>query len=199
MSVFLFVSSYLPQRLLFRILTNMQNEQDDIELDPETGIDDSVLAEVNQGDTIKKLKEKLKNAEAKSKEYLDNWQRAQADFVNLRKRDEEAKEQFLKFAKVDTISQIIPVLDSLNQAIIHDQKTAEPIYSQLMQILKQNGLEEVDPIGKPFDPSLHEAIGMIETNEKEKDHTILNVFQKGYKLEEKVIRPAKVQVGKYKN
>jgi molecular chaperone GrpE len=174
----------------------MQDEQD-ITLDTEEGIDDSVLAEEAQGDTIKKLKEKLKISEAKAKENLDNWQRAQAEFMNLRKRDEEAKVEFIKFAKSDTLAELIPVLDSMNAAIAHGQKDIEPIYGQLMQILKTHGLEELDPEGEIFDPSKHEAIGMIPTDLKENNHKIMNVFQKGYSLNGKIIRPAKVQVGEF--
>ncbi|MDB5254587.1 MAG: GrpE protein molecular chaperone GrpE [Parcubacteria group bacterium] len=174
----------------------MQDEQD-ITLDTEEGIDDSVLADEARGDTIKKLKEKLKAAEAKAKENLDNWQRAQAEFMNLRKRDEEAKSEFVKFAKTDTLAELIPVLDSMNAAISHGQKDIEPIYSQFMQIMKSHGLEEIDPQEEMFDPSKHEAIGMVPTDQKENDHKIMNVFQKGYALNGKVIRPAKVQVGEF--
>jgi len=176
----------------------MHDEQDDMTLDTETGIDDSVLMDENQGDTIKKLKEKLKNAETKAKENLDNWQRAQAEFMNLRKRDEEAKGEFLKFAKADTLSELIPVLDSMNAAIIHGQKEVEPIRSQFIQILKTHGLEEINPLSETFNPNEHEAVGMLPTNKKEDDHKVLEVFQKGYKLGGRVIRPAKVRIGEYK-
>ena len=176
----------------------MQDKDDDMTLDTEMGIDDSVLTDEHQGDTIKKLKEKLKVAEAKVKENLDGWQRAQADFMNLRKRDEEAKVEFIKFAKADLISEIIPVLDSLNQALLHGQKDVEPIYNQLIKILKQNGLEELNPTGETFDPAYCEAISMKTSSEKNDDHKVLEIFQKGYKLGERVIRPAKVVVGEYK-
>ena len=175
----------------------MQDEQDDITLDTETGIDDSVLMDENQGDTIKKLKEKVKVAEAKAKENLDNWQRAQAEFMNLRKRDEEARVEFIKFAKADTVREIIPVLDSMNAAINHGQKDIEPIYNQFLQILKQNDLLELNPLNEAFNPSEHEAVGMIETKNKDEDHTVLEVFQKGYSLGGKVIRPAKVRIGEF--
>ena len=94
------------------------DEEKDIELDKE-GLDDSVVADEHAGDAIKKLKEKLKEAEAKAKEYLDGWQRAQADFVNIRKRDDEAKVEFLKFANSDLIFQLLPVLDSLELSLPH--------------------------------------------------------------------------------
>jgi len=182
----------------------MQDENDDITLDREEGIDDSVLSDEAQGDTIKKLKQKVKDAETKAKENLDNWQRAQADFMNLRKRDEEAKGEFLKFAKADTLSELIPVLDSMNAALEHPSTSSgqavssiEPIYRQFMQILKSHGLEELNPQGETFNPSEHEAVGMITTDKEDEDHKVLKVFQKGYSLGGKVIRPAKVQVGEF--
>jgi len=113
----------------------MNEEENDIELSNED-IDDSVVAEEHAGDSIKKLKEKLKTAEAKAKEYLDGWQRAQADFVNARKRDEEAKVEFLKFANTDIISQLMPVLDSLELSLPHGNKELEAIYRQLLSTLK---------------------------------------------------------------
>ena len=167
----------------------MLSMEDDIQLDKE-GLDDSVLAEEHAGDQVKKLKEKLKTAEAKAKDYLDGWQRAQADFVNIRKRDEEAKMEFLKFAKGDLLVQLLPVLDSLVLAQGH----AQPIYKQLMQILKQSGLEEYNPKGEDFDPRKHESIGTLEGEENK----ILEVVQKGYILSGKIIRPAKVKIGEYK-
>lgn len=177
----------------------MDEENDDITIDSDSDIDDSVVSEETQGETIKKLKEKLKKAEEKAKEYLDSWQRAQADFVNVRKRDEEAKQEFLKFAKGDVLKELLPVLDSFNAALNHGQKDVEPIYTQFLGVLKNHGLKEVDPQGEIFNPAFHEAVGMIDTDKKEDDHKILEVFQKGYMLGEKVIRPAKVRIGEYKS
>lgn len=154
-------------------------------------LDDSVVEEEYSQDKVKKLKEKLKDAEAKAKEYLDGWQRAQAEFVNIRKRDEEAKIEFIKFVSEKLVSELIPVFDSLSLAQGH----AEPIYKQLMQILKQNGLEEDNPMGEIFDPKKHEAIGTIKTDKEDEDHKILEVLQKGYILSGKIIRPAKVRIG----
>ncbi len=174
-------------------------QEDDIIIDPGSDdLDDSVIAEEHQGDTIKKLREKLKVAESKAKEHLDNWQRAQADFVNLRKRDEEAKADFMKFANAGLIEDLIPVLDALNSAVSHGEHSVEPILNLFLKTLKQKGLEETNPLGQAFDPSLHEAIGMKETHNKEEDHKVLEVLQKGYALAGRVIRPAKVRVGEFK-
>lgn len=175
----------------------MKDSNDDIRLDAD-GLDDSVVAEEHMGDAVKKLKEKLKAAEEKAKEYLDNLQRAKADFVNMRKRDEEAKAEFVKFAKSDVVSELIPVLDSFTLAIAHGAKEVEPIQKQFLQILKQHDLEEIDPLHQVFDPRYHEAIGVMQTENPDEDNQILDVMQKGYILSGKVIRPAKVRIGEYK-
>ena len=173
-------------------------ENDDIQIDSGSDLDDSVVAEEHQGEAIKKLKEKLKDAEEKAKEYLNDLQRAKADFVNMRKRDEEDKMSFIKFAKAGLVEELIPVLDALQSAITHGDKGSEQIYSLFTKTLKQNGLEEIDPREETFNPMYHEAVGMITTEKKEEDHKILEVMSKGYILSGKVIRPAKVRIGELK-
>ena len=174
----------------------MGNHEEENEIVPED-LDDSVVAEEHAQDSIKKLRERLKESEAKAKEYLDGWQRSQADFVNIRKRDEEAKTEFLKFAQADLVSQLLPVLDSLELSLPHGNKELEVIYKQLLSTLKGNGLEVENPVGEDFDPRRHEAIGTIETEDKKDDHKVLEVIQKGYILSGKIIRPAKVKIGEF--
>ena len=163
-------------------------KEEDNEIVPEE-LDDSVVAEEHAGEQIKKLKEKLSAAEAKAKEYLDGWQRSQADFVNLRKRDEEVKKEFMKFVGLEVVKDLIPVLDALSIG------NNEPVYKLLMQTLGKHALTESNPQGEEFNPEFHEAIGMIETDKKEDDNKILEVMQKGYILSGKIIRPAKVKIG----
>ncbi|MBX4181698.1 nucleotide exchange factor GrpE, partial [Candidatus Parcubacteria bacterium] len=108
------------------------------------------------------------------------------------------KLEFMKFAKSDMIEQLMPVLDSFELSLPHGNKELEAIYRQLIQILKANGLEEDNPKGHPFDPRRHESIGVIETKDEGEDHKILEVVQKGYILSGKIIRPAKVRIGEFK-
>lgn len=162
-------------------------------------LDDSVVAEEHAQESISKLKGKLKAAEEKAKEYLDGWQRAQADFANLRRRDEEAKIEFIKFAKLSLVEELIPVLDSFNIALSSGHKDFEPLYNQLVGVLKANGLEELDPLIVAFSPHEHEALGVVKTEKKEEDHKVIEVLQKGYKLNGRVIRPAKVKIGEFIN
>jgi molecular chaperone GrpE len=176
----------------------MAHEESDFELDKE-GIDDSVVEEEHAADKLKKLKEKLKEAEGKAREYLDGWQRERAEIANARKRDEEGKQEFMKFAKADMIEQLMPVLDSLELSLPHGNKELEVIYRQLLSILKANGLEVEDPKGHAFDPRRHEAIGTVETSDEGEDGKVVEVMQKGYILSGKIVRPAKVKVGEYKS
>lgn len=173
-------------------------DSDDIVFDDsDENLDDSVVAEEHQAETIKKLRERLKSSEAKAKEYLDGLQRAKADFVNMRKRDEEDKAGFLKFANADLIEELLPVLDALESAVAHGDKGVEQTYNLLLKILKQNGLDEINPIGERFDPHFHEAISSVPTEDEGEDHKILEVAQKGYILSGKIIRPAKVKIANH--
>jgi molecular chaperone GrpE len=156
---------------------------------------------------IKKLKEKIKECEKTKNEYMDGWQRAKAEFVNLRKRDEEANKEFLKFAKEDIIKQLIPVLDSFEIAFSNKEeweKTPkewrtgiESIHSQLIKILEHNHVKQINPIGETFDPKFHDSVQLVKVSDKEKDNKVTEVVQKGYILYDKVIRTAKVKIGEY--
>ncbi len=185
----------------------MQDEHDDIILDTESEIDDSVLADAAQGDAIKKLREKLKTAEKDRLEYLTNWQKDKADFVNARKRDEEQKMEMLKYAKNDLITQILPVIDTFDLAMKNTaawellpkewRMGMESIAKQLLGVLEQNGVSKINPMGEPFDPSLHDAVTTVPVTEEDKDHTVTEVLQTGFSLNGKVLRPAKVSVGEF--
>ncbi|MEK7461718.1 MAG: nucleotide exchange factor GrpE [Patescibacteria group bacterium] len=168
----------------------MKEENDDIVIEDDPDLTAS-------SEVLKKLRMRLKEAEIKAKEYLDGWQRAQADFTNLRRRDEESKLEFIKFANLSLIEELIPVLDSFNIALVQGHKDFEPLYNQLTAVLKANGLEELDPINKIFSPQEHEALTMIPTDKREEDHKVLEVLRKGYRLNGKMIRPAKVKVGEF--
>jgi molecular chaperone GrpE len=176
---------------MYLVLSMNDEEKDD-------DLDDSVLAEEHQGDAIKKLKGRLKEAEEKAKEYLDGWQRERAEIANARKRDGEAMSEFIKFASAGLLEKLVPVLDSFELSLPHGNKELEAIYRQFMQVLGQNGLAEINPSGEVFDPKRHEATGVIAADKSEDDHKILEVMQKGYILHDKIIiRPAKVKIGEY--
>jgi molecular chaperone GrpE len=184
-------------------LNNDSNEDLDIDLDfvdtDEDGDEVSSLAK------IKKLREQLKTSQSERGEYLAGWQRAKADYINLKNTEEKNRSETIKYAQEGLLSDLIPLADSFdmafgnkevwNQAPENWRKGIEYIYSQLMSILKDNGLDIIEPkTADSFDPRLHEAIGTIETS-LDMDGKIIEVTKKGYKLQDKVLRPAQVKIG----
>lgn len=156
---------------------------------------------------IEKLKEKLKECDAKKQEYLDSWQRAQADFINTRKRDEERNKELAKYANEDLILQLIPALDSFDMAFGNKEAWekvgkewrtgVEYIYSQLVTILQNNGVAQIGLQEENFNPEVHEAIEEVPVDKKD-EGKVIQVIQKGYKFHGKIIRGAKVRVGTHK-
>ena len=166
--------------------TNDQNEED-IEI-----IEEDVLAQ------LKKTKEKLKEANREKADYLAGWQRAKADFINARKDEERMREHMVKFAGEALIKELLPLADSFEMALRHEQSESMALLlRQLLEILKHNGVVPYESIGKPFNPQEHEALGEIAVDEEEKNNIILEELQKGYMMHERVLRPAKVKIGIY--
>lgn len=140
---------------------------------------------------IKKLKEKLDHCQKEKQEYLSGWQRAQADFVNYKRRQEEQMAEWSKMLGEGLIRDILPVLDSLEKA---EDEGGVLVKKQLLKILEKHGLEQIKAVGEKFDTNYHEAVEEIES---EKDSGIVTEeAQKGYMLNGKVIRAAKVKVNK---
>lgn len=189
--------------------TKKENEvDDDFVIDAnDSELDDSVVAEESLQETVKKLRVKLKSVEAEKQEYLIGWQRTKADFINLRKKDEEMKEDFMKFAKEGIVLDLIPVLDSFDYAFKNKEAWEslpkewragmESIYTQLMGVLTANGVAKLKLVGTGFDPKHAEAVGVVPTKEKSEDHTVLEELQAGYTLYGKVVRIARVKIGEY--
>jgi len=186
------------------------NVNHDIESDDhvlERDVEFSEYTSKENKELVADLRAKLKKSEDEKGEYLTGWQRAKADFINARKQDIEANKLLIKFAEANLVSEIIPVLVSFDIAFANTEaaddpsgdwkKGVEQIRNKLLAVLLEHNVEVIDPLGKQFDPSLAEAVGMMDTKNPNEDHVVLSVFQKGYKLHEKVISPAKVRVGRY--
>lgn len=147
----------------------------------------------------------LKEEAAKAGEYWDKILRLQADFENSRKRLEKEKQDFIKFANEGIIAELLNILDDLerttnlaeskHQDLPAFLKGVEMILAHLYQMLKEYGIRPVEAEGKLFDPNLHEALMQIE-NKDLPEHTVVEELQKGYLLNDKVIRTAKVKVSK---
>jgi molecular chaperone GrpE len=181
-------------------------DENDVVIEQDSDLDDSVVAEESQAETIKKLRLKLKEVEAKASEYLTGWQRNQADFVNYKKREALERAEFLKFATEPLANDVLNAMDSFDSAKNSPawknadesfKKGIEMIYSQLISALEKNNIKIDDPKGEDFEPARHLAVEMVDVNDEKQDGIIVEVLQKGYKIYDRVLRPAKVKVGRY--
>ena len=147
--------------------------------------------------------EELKSKAEKSQEYWDRLLRLQAEFDNTKKRIEKEKLEFLKYAHEGIILEFLSILDDLERILELAQgnrkdfsaflKGVEMILAHLYEMLKKNGVEVIESEGKPFDPNIHEAL-LREETDKVEENTIVEELQKGYLINGKVLRTAKVKV-----
>ena len=153
--------------------------------------------------SVKEYQE-LSECSKQKQEYFDKLLRLHAEFENFKKRNIKEKQQFLKFANESLIYELINILDNFERAFesankMDDFKSlhqgVEMILKQIHQLLEKNGVKKVECVGKTFDPAEQEAIAHIETD-KYPEHTVVEEVQKGYLLEERLIRPAVVKVAK---
>ncbi|MFN2519518.1 MAG: nucleotide exchange factor GrpE [Candidatus Limnocylindria bacterium] len=141
--------------------------------------------------------------EPSADELTRDLQRLAADFSNYRKRNEADRADFARFAKADLIAKLLDVLDGYDRALatVPDELRGQPwvegmwlVERKLRSILDAEGLTTLDSVGKPFDPYVHEAVAHVESDEPE--GTVVEEFQKAYRLHDRVIRPALVTVSK---
>lgn len=159
--------------------------------------------EVDAKNTIKKLREKIKKLEGEKQEYLLGWQRAQADYANLKKESDLRRVSDIKFASRKLIEDLLPTLDAYTMASSNKEAWEsvdknwrigiEYIFNQLNSVLEKDGLTSFGKVGDKFDPSLHESVESKDTDDVVKDDTIESILTLGYKLHGNVIRPAKVK------
>lgn len=129
----------------------------------------------------------------------DRLLRQRAEFDNYRRRADRERSEYLQYAAMDLVREILPVLDDFERALKHETadqdyaKGVELIYQRLAESLKKMGLEPVESGGRQFDPNLHQAVQRVETDDAE-DQSILSEFQKGYNFRGKLLRPAMVKV-----
>jgi molecular chaperone GrpE len=168
-----------------------------------------VKPEVKKEDKEVVIKEseylKLKEDSAKAVELADKILRLQADFENTRKRVEKEKLEFIKFANEGIILELLNILDDLERTVSlaeaqkHDPKAflkgVEMILAHLHEMLKDYGVKPLEAKGKLFDPSCHEVLMQVEDKELP-EHTVIEELQKGYILNDRVIRTVKVKVSK---
>ncbi|MFA5310030.1 MAG: nucleotide exchange factor GrpE [Dehalococcoidales bacterium] len=147
------------------------------------------------------LEQALAEAKQKAEEYLTAWQRTQADFINFKRRSEQERQEFSQYANSTLYCNILPVLDDLERALnavpeeyaqsgwVEGVKLVE---RKFKTILEGQGVKPICALGMDFDPNLHEAL----RQEKGKEGMVISEIQKGYTLHDKLLRPARVIVGK---
>ena len=143
----------------------------------------------------------LQKLKAERDSLLDRLARMQAEFENVRRRTVKEQQEFRDYAVADAIKSLLPVLDSLERALQVKSDAAELrggvdlIYKQLQAALAKLSVHPILSTGKAFDPHYHEAIEMVETTDAP-DHQVIEELQRGYKLKDRLLRPAMVRVAK---
>jgi molecular chaperone GrpE len=143
----------------------------------------------------------LEKLKAERDSLLDRLARAQAEFENARRRASKEQQDFRDYAAADAIKPLLPVLDSFERALQVKSEPAdfrggvELIYKQLQDALAKVGVKAISAKGEPFDPHVHEAIEMVETTDAA-DHEVIEELQRGYKIKDRLLRPAMVKVAK---
>jgi molecular chaperone GrpE len=158
--------------------------------------------------TLKKFRADLKICKKEKEEYLTGWQKERADFINYKKQEDDRKTNFSEAVRERILVKFLSVLDSFDMAFANKEswekidenwrRGMEHIYSQMKIIFDEYGVRPVGEAGESFDPNFHESVEMIPTDKKAEDHKVSSVVQKGYKLGERVIRPARVNLYEYK-
>ena len=164
---------------------------------------------------FKKLKEDLNicrkekyELNATNIEYLTGWQKERAEFANYKKQEENRKTMHSESTRERILIRFLTVLDSFNMAFTNKEawsnvdenwrKGVEYIYAQMNTVFEEYGVKAIGEVGELFDPNVHQSIEMVSTDKKESDHKIAEVIQKGYKLGDRILRPARVNVYEYK-
>lgn len=185
---------------------NIKNEEDfqDVTFVESTEDGDALPAK----DVVGKLREDLKKARADKEEYLTGWQRAKADYVNLQKEMEQVRANTSLITKEKIVESLLPSIDSFDMAMANKEAWesvdknwrtgVEYIYQQIITGLSDVGVEIIDKVGIKFDPNLHQSIESVSTDDESKDHTIEKIVQAGYKIGDRVIRPARVKIYEHK-
>lgn len=168
---------------------------------PESSPDDPL--HIPAGEAATDIEQRLKQAEQAASEHHEAWLRALAEADNVRKRTQNEIANAHKYAVESFASDVLPIKDSLEAALASENAAAESLRSgveltlrQLNSVFEKFNLNEIDPAGQKFDPHRHQAISTVESDAE--PNTVVQVLQKGYLLNDRVIRPALVTVAKAK-
>ncbi len=154
-------------------------------------------------DTTPSMEEMLQEAERKAQEHYDAWMYAKAEGENIRRRAAEDVSKAQKFAVERFSNEMLAVMDSLQAGLAVETENVESFKSgmeltlkQLSSVFEKFNIVEINPVGEKMDPNKHQAIGMVDSDQEA--NTVVSVMQKGYTLNDRVLRPALVMVAKGK-
>ncbi|GAC89595.1 molecular chaperone GrpE [Anoxybacillus flavithermus NBRC 109594] len=178
-----------------------QHEDAQSEQAPEEQVENEATQQ-EEKDELTLAYEKIAQLEAKLAETENRFLRLHADFDNYRRRVRLDMEAAEKYRAQSLVSDLLPILDNFERALqvqVEDEKAKsllqgmEMVYRSLIEALKKEGVEAIESVGKPFDPHVHQAVMQVDDQNYE-PNTVVEEFQKGYKLKDRVIRPAMVKV-----
>ena len=192
----------------FAIIPLAMGNEEQEGLGPDAEVGTSFEADEEMGDVagaqakVKKLREQLKEAQVKRDEYLDGWQRCKADSINARKELLTEADRHAERLRLNLIEEIIPVLDSFDMASgsetwseVNDgfRTGMENVRNQLLDVLVSNGVQRFGKVGEQFDPHTEEAVQEV-SDVAGKPHSVIKILRYGYKMGDRIIRPAQVIV-----
>ncbi len=177
-----------------------------LELDhelPAAGPDDESASQGKAGQpSVAEMEAELEKARTERAAYLDRAARLQAEFDNFRKRNTKEQQEYREYALAEALKTLLPILDSLDRALKTNAASVEDFRSGIELIDKQFhdalakvGVQPIPAEGEVFDPNLHQAVQMVETSETEDNH-VIDELQRGYKLKDRLLRPAMVRVAR---
>ena len=159
-------------------------------------------------DPLQELKQEIENAKQEASKNWDLYLRERADLENARKRHQRDREEAIRFANDRLLKEMIPVLDNLERAVGHAEQGEDDnqgllegvnmTISQFRKVLEDFGVKPINALGADFDPNLHQAMGQVES-EDQAPNTVVSEFQKGYLLNDRLLRPSLVMVAKAPN
>ena len=159
-------------------------------------------------DPLQELKQAIENAKQEASKNWDLYLRERADLENARKRHQRDREEAIRFANDRLLKEMIPVLDNLERAVGHAEQGEDDnqgllegvnmTISQFRKVLEDFGVKPINALGADFDPNLHQAMGQVES-EDQAPNTVVSEFQKGYLLNDRLLRPSLVMVAKAPN
>ncbi|MDR3747244.1 MAG: nucleotide exchange factor GrpE [Acidobacteriota bacterium] len=177
----------------------------DHELPPAEENDGSGSRTAAQAGAAKGPESELEQALAERAAYLDRLARLQAEFDNFRKRNAKEQQDFRDYALAGALGSLLPILDSLDRALKTDAASLEEFRSgialidkQFHDVLAKLGVQPIPAEGESFDPNLHQAVQVVDTDEVEDNH-VIDELQRGYKLKDRLLRPAMVRVARNPN